>query len=169
MTYANRVNLQGYLEITEIETVRLDGKTIPVIHGYLHNGEFLSKHRLLITDAPASLTVELLRDYQDRHAEPQVSLQIDEEQIRIVPVLQETPLVAIEGRLLSRPNQESVIDVKWITFLSVMPSAISQDKRLEEIARSWSLIREQDKESVYQYVHNLFQQRTQRPSSGLRP
>lgn len=154
MPYANRVNLQGYLEIEKIDVVRLNGKSVPVLHGFLHSGSFLASHRLLITDSPAALTLDLMRKFQD-YPDGQVVLEIEGQQVD-VSVLKGKPLVAVEGRLLSRPNQESVVDVKWITFLSIAPSHLAiQDDRLVEIINRWNEIREADREHVYQFLLHI--------------
>ncbi|RCK72785.1 MAG: hypothetical protein ANABAC_1319 [Anaerolineae bacterium] len=129
MNYVNHVYLQGYLEILSAQTVQVNGQEVPVLHGLLHTGEFLSTHKLLITNAPAAYVLEMIRDIQDNPPVHQAALLIEEGQISILPLMKDKPLVVVEGRLISKPKQESVVDVKWITFLSVPTPFERQEER----------------------------------------
>lgn len=144
MGFANRVNLQGYLEIERVEVVTLDGLEVPVIHACLYSGKLLGKHRLLMTNLIAQRVLEALRK------KTVTSLRMVDEDGTERP-LDSRPLVAIEGRLLTQ-GRESVVDVKWITFLSLVPKDIPLDMRLSRIIACWPKLEEAQRERIYALV-----------------
>lgn len=168
MPFANHVSLQGYLEIGEVRMLSLDGTTVPVLHGYLHSGEFLATHRILITAAPANITLDMLRQYQNGTAGGGgIALEITEEGVRIVPVDPHRPLVAIEGRLLSSPTLGCVVDVKWITFLSLVSAdapLAAEDRLLRELINQWENLSAGEKEQIHALL--LAKQKKLRRRSG---
>lgn len=171
MTFVNRVNLQGYLEITEVDTVEFDRKTVPVMHGVLHGGDFLSQHKLLITDYPASFTVEMLRKFQGVKR-GQMLVELDGNEVAVT-INNGLPLVAVEGKLLSKPRQESVVEVRWIYFLTLPPQQLDfHDERLNQIVLnitdSWWSMTETERQLVYEYLQGYFGRRERSSASSLR-
>lgn len=168
MPYANRVNLQGYLEIVKVTTIEIDGKTIPVLYGYLHSGDFLAIHKLVISDYPATKTINLIKEFQEQ-PNGQALLTISNHQVEIT-VLDGKPLVSIEGKLFSFPNQESVIDVQWITFLSLAPLSFhGQDALLMDVIKWWMKIPDVKRKMVHQYLVRLVDNRNEKTSGLLHP
>ncbi|MEJ5200613.1 MAG: hypothetical protein WHV66_00155 [Anaerolineales bacterium] len=166
MPFANHVSLQGYLEISEVRMLSLDSTTVPVLHGYLHSGEFLATHRLLITAAPANITLDMLRQHQNGAAGGGIALEITEGGARLVAVDPNRPLVAVEGRLLSSPTLGCVVDVKWITFLSLVSAdapLTAGDRLLRDLVNQWENLSAGEKEQIHALL--LAKQKKQRRRS----
>lgn len=145
--FANRVNIQGYLEIEQVETLSLNGMTIPVIRAYLYSGKVLEKHRLLITNNTALRLLEVLRSYNATGAVKMQTTRVGEDGVQQLCNMR--PLVSIDGRLLTH-GQESVIDVKWITLLSIVPKDVPfLDRRLSQIVACWAELDEAQRERMY--------------------
>ena len=84
----------------------------------IYTGEILASHRLVITDNTAEFVLNTLRKYQDTSLLNQRDyLEVGEGGTRVLHG--DYPLVMVEGRLLSCRGHESVIEVKWITFLTL--------------------------------------------------
>jgi hypothetical protein len=162
MVYVNRVNLQGYLEITAVEEVNVNSNAVPVMHGILHGGDFLSKHKLLITDYPASFTIEMVRRFQKIRS-GQLMMELDDREV-VVTINNGLPLVSVEGTLLSKPGQESVVKVRWIYFLSIPSQQLDfKDERLSQIVAnitdSWWSKTETERKITYDYLNGFFGRR----------
>ena len=157
--FVNHVNLQGYLEITFVEEVTINSKAIPIIHGILHSGDFLAKHKLLITDYPALSTIEMVRRFQKIRS-GQLMAELSDSRVGKT-TNNGFPLVFVEGELLSSPEQESVVKVRWIYFMSITSNQIDfKDERLDEIvaniANRWWEMSETERQLVYEYLHGYF-------------
>lgn len=151
MTFTNHVILQGYLEILKAEMLRLNGNDseVPVIHARLQTGGFLSSHRLLITNSAGEYLLEILRQMQEARGKPVAQIRID--LVNGLLRLDDRPLVVVEGQLLSRPGQESVVNVKWITLVSSVFGR-DEDLRLREIVSRWNELTPEQKERIYRHV-----------------
>ena len=116
MPYANRVNLQGYLEIVKVTTIEIDGKTIPVLCGYLHSGDILAIHKLVISDYPATKTINLIKEFQEQ-PNGQALLTISNHQVEVT-MLDGKPLVSIKSEVIflskSRKRDRCTVDYFFI-------------------------------------------------------
>ncbi len=109
MRFANRVMLQGYLEVERMEQVVLDEKSgllAPVIRGWLWTDTAgLERHRVVLADKPAVGLLELLRRFNP--TEGGSALVRLNGQVFEVTHLDGKPFVAVEGRLVA-----GVVNVK---------------------------------------------------------
>ncbi|MGB9591073.1 MAG: hypothetical protein ACPL1K_00995 [Candidatus Kryptoniota bacterium] len=158
MVYVNRVNLEGFLEISKVEVVSLDGKAIPVMHGILHDESGVHSHRIIMSDYPAAITLDMMREFQEIQ-NGQVLIELGNNEA-MVSIRDGMPLVAIEGKLITTPDHNTVIDVKWIFFLTVPPQQWNlADKRLDSILKnivnSWWSMTETDRQLVYEYLRGF--------------
>lgn len=151
MNFANRVTLQGYLEIERAEEVSLDrdsSLTTPVLHGWLWtDASGLSRHRVVLADKPALGLLEMLRRFRPEGGSALVSLNGMAVE---VTHLDGKPFVAVEGRLV-----DGVVNVKHVTVLSTPEAGLMRllvDHRLREIVYGWEEIREADRALMYRIV-----------------
>jgi hypothetical protein len=152
--FANRVTLQGYLEIERAEEVRLDADsdlTAPLLHGWLWtDARGLSRHRVVLADKVALGLLEMLRKFQPQGGSALVALGgLTLE----VAHLEGRPFVAVEGTLIN-----GVVNVRWLTLLSTPEAGLLRllsDHRLREIVYAWEEIREADRALMYRLVRQV--------------
>ncbi len=164
-SFANRVTMQGYLEIERTEEVTLDaqsGLTAPLIHGWIHTDTSgVSRHRLMIPDRPAVALLEIARCFQPGEASAMVS--IGETTVEVA-MLNGKPFVAVEGSLVSGPA-EGIVRVSWITLLSTPEVGVLrllEDHRLRDIVYAWKDTSDADKD----HMHRITQAARQQASAG---
>ena len=154
MALVNLVHLKGYLEIVQAETVSLDGRVVPVLHAYIHTGEILASHRLIITSNTAEFVLNTLRRYQDTGLlNRRDYLEVGEGGTRVL--YGDHPLVMVEGRLLSRRGHESVIEVKWITFLTIDDGRSDPNTFLQDLLSHWKDLSEAERKRVRALLSEL--------------
>ena len=151
MNFANRVTLQGYLEIERAEEVSLDrdsSLTTPVLYGWLWtDASGLLRHRVVLADKPAFGLLEMLRKFRPEGGSALVSLNGMAVE---VAHLDGKPFVAVEGRLV-----DGMVNVKHVTVLSTPEAGLLRllvDHRLREIVYGWEEIREADRALMYRIV-----------------
>lgn len=151
MRFANRVVLQGYLDIQRVETISLDGKSglsAPVVHGVLElDASGIERQPVVIADRPAVALLEILHRYQPGVGSALVN--INGMTVEVAQ-LNGKPFVAVEGSLIS-----GIVAVKHITVLSVPEAGLLRllmDHRLREIVYGWEEIREADRMLMYRIV-----------------
>ncbi|MEW6505826.1 MAG: hypothetical protein AB1457_17875 [Chloroflexota bacterium] len=151
MRFANRVVLQGYLDIQRVETISLDGKSglsAPVVHGVLElDASGIERQPVVIADRPAVALLEILHRYQPGVGSALVN--INGMTVEVAQ-LNGKPFVAVEGSLIS-----GTVAVKHITVLSVPEAGLLRllmDHRLREIVYGWEEIREADRMLMYRIV-----------------
>jgi hypothetical protein len=154
MNFANRVMLQGYLEIERAAEVTLDaasGLSSVVVHGWLWtDAAGLERHRVVLADKPALGLLEMLRRFNPEGGSALVRLN---GRVFEVAQLDGKPFVAVEGRLL-----DGVVDVKHVTLLSTPEAGLLRlltDHRLREIVYLWDEVREADRAHMYRLVREI--------------
>ncbi len=154
MRFANRVVLQGYLEIERMEQVSLDevsALSAPVVRGWLWTDTAgLERHRVVLADKPALGLLEMLRRFNPEGGSALVT--IDGNRFEVAH-LDGKPFVAVEGRLL-----DGVVDVKHVTLLSTPEAGLLRlltDHRLREIVYLWDEVREADRAHMYRLVQEI--------------
>ncbi|MDT8899497.1 hypothetical protein QYE77_14630 [Thermanaerothrix sp. 4228-RoL] len=163
MRFANRVMLQGYLEVERMEQVVLDEKSgllAPVIRGWLWTDTAgLERHRVVLADKPAVGLLELLRRFNP--TEGGSALVRLNGQVFEVTHLDGKPFVAVEGRLVA-----GVVNVKHVTLLSTPEAGLLRlltDHRLREIVYLWEEVREADRAHMYRLVQEIRERREGEP------
>lgn len=165
-TFANRVVLQGYLDVQRVEEVVLDGASrlsAPVVHGVLElDSAGLDRQAVVIADKPAIALLEVMRKFKPEGGSALVSIGgVTVE----VAHLDGKPFVAIEGRLVG-----GVVSVKHVTVLSTPEAGLLRlltDHRLREIVYAWEDIREADRAHMYRMVRDIRVSRSGQPLSLL--
>lgn len=167
MRFANRVVLQGYLEIERMEQVALDeGSKLsaPVLHGWLWTDTTgLERHRVVIADNPAVGLLEMLRRFNPAEGGSAL-VSINGNRFEVAH-LDGKPFVAMEGRLL-----DGVVDVKHVTLLSTPEAGLLRlltDHRLREIVYLWEDVREADRAHMYRIVREIREARDAEPLSRM--
>ncbi|GAP07498.1 hypothetical protein ATHL_02381 [Anaerolinea thermolimosa] len=152
MRFANRVVLQGYLEIERAEQIALDETSelsAPVLHGWLWtDAAGLERHRVVLADKPALGLLEMLRKFNPTEGGSAL-VSINGSRFEVVH-LDGKPFVAVEGRLV-----DGVVNVKHVTVLSTPEAGLLRllvDHRLREIVYGWEEIREADRVLMYRIV-----------------
>ncbi|BAJ64456.1 hypothetical protein [Anaerolinea thermophila] len=165
MRFANRVVLQGYLEIERAEQIALDETSelsAPVLHGWLWtDAAGLERHRVVLADKPALGLLEMLRKFNPTEGGSAL-VSINGSRFEVAH-LDGKPFVAVEGRLL-----DGVVDVKHVTLLSTPDAGLLRlltDHRLREIVYAWEEIREADRALMYRIVREIRQMRDGEPLS----
>ncbi len=155
MRFANRVVLQGYLEIERVEQIALDKASdlsAPVIHGRLWtDAAGLERHRVVIADKPAVGLLELLRRFNPTEGGSAL-VSVNGSRFEVAH-LDGKPFVAVEGRLV-----DGVVDVKHVTLLSTPEAGLLRlltDHRLREIVYRWADVREADRAHMYRIVQEI--------------
>jgi len=163
MRFANRVTLQGYLEIERMDQVALDAGSelfAPVIHGWLWTDTVgLERHRVILADKPALGLLEMLRRFNPTEGGSAL-LSLNGTQFEVAH-LNGRPFVAVEGRLVA-----GVVNVKHVTLLSTPEAGLLRlltDHRLREIVYGWGEIREADRAHMYRIVQEVQEARESRP------
>ncbi len=158
MKFANRVVLQGYLDIQRAEEMPLDGTSglsVPVLHGTLElDTAGLERVAVVIADKPALALLEMLRKFSPEGGSALVS--IDGLTVEVAH-LNGKPFVAVEGKLVG-----GVVAVKHITVLSIPEAGLLRlltDHRLREIVYAWEESREADRARMYRMVREVREQR----------
>jgi hypothetical protein len=167
MKFANRVTLQGYLEVERMEQVALDADSslfAPVIHGWLWtDAAGVERHRVVLADKPALGLLDLLRKFNPAEGGSAL-VSINGNRFEVAH-LDGKPFVAVEGRLLN-----GVVDVKHVTLLSTPEAGLLRlltDHRLREIVYQWADVREADRAHMYRLVREIREQRAGEPLSLL--
>lgn len=149
--FVNRVTLQGYLEIEQVENVALDDGshlTVPVLHGCVMADPALGmRHRLLIADRPALAVLEVMRQFQ---GSDQQHIVISGSTVDLL-LLEGKPFVSIEGNLIEG-SDGSLVNVTWITFLSAPYGLLKQlqlDRRLQELVNAWRALPPEARDDLY--------------------
>lgn len=158
MKFANRVVLQGYLDIQQAEEMPLDrgsGLSVPVLRGVLDlDAAGLERQALVIADKPALALLEILRKFRPEGGSALVGIGgVTVE----VAHLDGKPFVAVEGKLV-----EGVVVVKHITVLSTPEAGLLRlltDHRLREIVYAWEEIREAERGLMYRIVREVRERR----------
>ena len=158
MNYANRVLLQGYLELERVEEMPLlaggVSAMMPVLYGWLWtDAEGRSRHRVMLTDKVALGLLGVLRRFRPQGGSALVRLSGTTLE---VAQLDGKPFVAVEGRLV----EGGVVDVKHISVLSTPEAALLrllEDHRLREIAYAWSALQEADRALMYRLAREARQ------------
>ncbi|WP_322508787.1 hypothetical protein [Anaerolinea sp.] len=165
MRFANRVVLQGYLEIERAEQIALDETSelsAPVLHGWLWtDAAGLERHRVVLADKPALGLLEMLRRFNPTEGGSAL-VSINGSRFEVAH-LDGKPFVAVEGRLL-----DGVVDVKHVTLLSTPDAGLLRlltDHRLREIVYAWGDVREADRAHMYRIVREIRQMRDGEPLS----
>lgn len=159
MKFANRVTLQGYLEVVRMEQVPLDnssGLAAPVVHGWLWTGQSgLERHRVVIADKPAIGLLEVLRRFNPE-AGGSALVSIDGHHYEVAH-LDGKPFVVVEGTLTN-----GVVNVKFLTMLSTPEISLLRllrDHRLRELVSGWEDLREADRAGIYRWFAEIRQAR----------
>lgn len=165
MRFANRVVLQGYLEIERMEQVSLDevsALSAPVVRGWLWTDTAgLERHRVVLADKPAVGLLEMLRRFNPTEGGSAL-VSINGNRFEVAH-LDGKPFVAVEGRLL-----DGVVDVKHVTLLSTPEAGLLRlltDHRLREIVYQWADVREADRAHMYRIVREIREAREAEPLS----
>ncbi|HOD04667.1 MAG TPA: hypothetical protein PKH92_06430 [Anaerolineaceae bacterium] len=158
--FTNRVHLQGFLEIDRAAIRSLgDQVCSPVLWGWLHSGtcETAERHRIVISDRPAVATLEILRRVS-ASPQPEIMLTASLDGAVEAVALNGRPLVSIEGALLSVPGKPAVVDVKWISFLTValnLPPDGDDYATVRSLGRVWDRLREKDRQQLTEFVRQV--------------
>jgi hypothetical protein len=160
--FANRVLLQGYLEVERVEQITLDESSqlsAPVLHGWLWTDTAgLERHRVVLADKPALGFLEMLRKFNPEGGSALLSLNGSRFE---VAHLDGKPFVALEGRLLN-----GAVQVKYITLLSIPEAGLLRlltDHRLREIVYHWEHVREADRAHMHKLVREIREARRRAP------
>ena len=163
MRFANRVVLQGYLEIERMEQIALDESSAllaPVLYGRLWtDAAGLEHHRVVIADKPAVGLLELLRRFNPTEGGSAL-VSVNGSRFEVAH-LDGKPFVAVEGRLVA-----GVVDVKHVTLLSTPEAGLLRlltDHRLREIVYAWADVREADRAHMYRIVREIRRMRDGEP------
>jgi len=158
--FTNRVHLQGFLEIDRA-AIRSLGEQVcsPVLWGWLYSGasEAAERHRFVISDRPAVATLEILRRVSTS-PQPEILLTASLDGAVEAVALNGRPLVSLEGVLLSIPGKPTVVDVKWISFLSVAPGLPPDGDdyaTVRSLGRVWDRLREKDRQQLTEFVRQV--------------
>ena len=142
-TYTNLSILQGWLEVSSVQSLTLDGQPVVVIHGWINTTDqdglesfFGERHPVVISGRPAEAILEITRKLNDKFQNLSgISLaSLSGELADQIQVLLKggRPYVIAQGKLLTRDGK-SCVDVKHISFLGLPWGALDALHELEPI------------------------------------
>lgn len=140
MRYANRVVLQGYLDVQNIGETVLDRERklrTTVIRATLIAAP--ETHKVVIAGAPAMAVIEMLKKIHGG------TLLSADQTLRIAD-MDGKPFVALEGEL-----QNGMVIASWLTILSVPDAPLLRllsDDKIRDVAMAWEKISPVDRELI---------------------